>query len=279
MDQRLASAAKIVDQLGAEHWAIIADWLQQLKANAGDATLDIAAAVPNSFDRFTCLVSGAAEAVGPLAHDVLEATGAAPSESDLLTRAQRKLRLKRLGTWLEATEAGFDAGWWTAQSKRIDDVRTIVPNSAAAELLWDWADDHGAQFCCWLRRAINPATPYTEVAVTFTEDATKRWASVEDASGILGMDSFPQAVAPLVEEAPAEKVALSVRLLEEGITRLAIVLLEPSPETVTRAADLVSLDTQIADELGNAVGGAIARLEIAQTNAGLQLDLRYDLTI
>lgn len=261
------------DQLGlsTDHQGVIAQWFEQLRANAGDAPLTTAVAVDSDFDELVCFVGGATAVAEPLVRDVMDATGAAASERTLLARTRKALGPAQLGTWLAAGAAGFDAGWWFEQTRPTREVRTIVPASAAAGLVWDWADDVGTAACCGLRRAINADTPFTEVALPLPAD--KRSDAIEQASAILGMDSFGADVLACVQD--IERLALSVRLLEEGITRLALVVTDPP--TGLSFADAGRLDEARLSKFANAVGGRRRRVEIARTNRGLQVETRFQL--
>jgi len=202
----------------------------------------------------------------------MDATGATAGERALLDRARNKLGPKQLGTWLAAGSAGFDAGWYIDQRLGCEPVRTIVPASAAAGLVWDWADDVGATVCCQLRRSINADTPFTDVSLLLPPD--RRNNAVDQACSLLGMEPFGDAVPGCVAE--IDGVAVSVRLLEEGIGALALAVIAP-PAAFSFTAALKMAGGDRFDPFAQRLNGRRTRVEIARTNRGLQLGARYNL--
>ncbi len=271
---RVGAGIQHLSGLGSEHSAIICDWLAQLSAAAGDAALTCELMVPGDLDRLVCFVGGDASVVGPLVTDVMEATGASAKEAELHARASAKLKPKHMGTWLEATSAGFDAGWWLRQDKRVDDVRTIVPDSAASELLWDWARDHRNGIVSELRRAFNPATPYTDVTLAVNGDAAKRAGALTDACSLLGLEPFPTQATELTETGT---FSVCARLLEEGCNRLAITSDGANADDLSAYADIVSVHTDSSAAFADSIVGTLGQVQIARTNAGLELALRFTL--
>lgn len=260
--------------LADEHQQILTQWLEQLLGATNPAEVQLNVAVPATFDRLVCTVSGTPPTLGSIPHDVLEATGASAMETALLTRALNELAPARVGAWLEVCAEGLDAGWWLAPHAKLDAVREVVPDSTAAGLLWDWAEEHNVSHCAELRRAVNPLTPYTEVGLALP--GADYWGAVEEAAGVLGIDPFGADVVGVVEAATSEK-RLLVQLLDEGITRLGIVVTGAEPSLLSRAQPLGQLDVAAANELATTTGGVLDRMEIAHTHGGLTLGLSFRL--
>jgi hypothetical protein len=206
------------------------EWLASLPSPLDpveETRLEFGVSVTANADRLTWRAAGTPDEFIPRLGDYFHERGVSGQEMERISQAGAAIQPDTLGSWVEAGEQGFDAGWYFPVNVPLTQALEVA-GSQAGEALGAWAEESGVHTCTRLGRSVGTGHPFTELVLPLPAgDVEEQVYTGLRAFTALGIPPLPdEALGPLLFQA-GERVALSVWLSATGVAKAGLLAAHP----------------------------------------------------
>jgi len=197
------------------------------------------ASLSGSLDRLTWHTAGDYPQFFYRLLDYLDDYPISQANLDELDRVVQAVQPAQLGAWIEARSNSYDLGWYLRpEGGLFDNAAPYLPASPALERVLAWAEQYEVTECLRLGKSLVSEVGLSEVYLQVTTPTPRRAVEV----GLLlfrylGLE-YPSdeiLAALLLQEQP--ELVVSLQLGTGGLTKLGLMLSQPSTELVLRLWD------------------------------------------
>ena len=252
-------------------------WMEIVTPTEGDAPatdVSYGASTDAAMVTTTWRISAGAERIRPGLERYFADFGADDMEPARLDATLEMLGAQRTGIWIEMGDDAIDTGWFLDEPLDVTKVFAVAGGGSLGQQALAWAQRHGVTRTAYVARSLGAKKPYHDI---FLEAP-----GVDAAIELVCSFDLP-APNVLVEDglrrAAAATAGLSVRLTEQGLTRVGVLGRRPPTDAVlSLLATRDQRDPKLLAAFEGALGVAGAAWVEHELYAGrTNLELHYTL--
>ncbi len=220
----------------AEHDAleVVEHWLDLQPPNGGH----MVASTSGDLTRITLYSAGPPEEYAPVVGGFLAEGGANEAELTMLASAGEGLEAAQVGSWIELSKDGLDAGWYFPVNMTFHKARRFAPDNPVSAALGEWARRCGVQDCAQLRRSVDPDQAAAELTVVIPgDDPSHELALVQQGFKSVGAPWFGPKVDRVIRAMGSLELLVVVAIGAVGLNAAGVLVPEPSEELLDVLAD------------------------------------------
>jgi len=208
----------------------LARWMEMVTPTAAGApTADVkcGASTDAAMITTTWRISAEAQRIRPRLDTYFADFGADEGEAARLDATLEMLGPTRAGIWIEMGDDALDTGWFLDEPFDVTKVFAVAGGGALGQKALGWAQRHGVARTVYLARSLGAKKPYHDL---FLEAP-----GIDAALELLGALDLPPPNARVedgLRSAATSSAGVSVRLTEQGLTRVGLLGRRPSTNAV-----------------------------------------------
>jgi hypothetical protein len=231
------------------------------------------------FDRLTWQAAGEYPAAFYRLLDYLDGHPIPPENLADLERVVKAIQPEQLGSWILARPASFDVGWYLRpQGDLLANALPYLAASPALQQVLAWAKQYNVTACARFGKSLASEEGLCELYLPVTAPTPRR--ALETGLVLfryVGLDFPPDELLSAVLLHSQSELVVSLRLSDDGLVGLGLMLPQPSTELVLRLCDAAGQgqDQKLAIFEGCLNAGSPIFVELQQLAEGWGVELHY----